>query len=59
MPTYFFDTSALVKHYHTEPGSPNVDRVLGETGGRSFSSRTNACRDAVGFCEEGQNGRDF
>jgi hypothetical protein len=23
----FFDTSALVKHYHAEPGSAEVDRL--------------------------------
>ena len=32
MPHYFFDTSALVKHYHTELGSPKVDQILGEAG---------------------------
>ena len=32
MPHYFFDTSALVKHYHTEPGSLKVDQILGEAG---------------------------
>jgi len=32
MPRYFFDTSALVKHYHTELGSPKVDLILGESG---------------------------
>ena len=31
MPRYFFDTSALVKHYHTELGSPKVDLILGES----------------------------
>src|SRR5512135_1227197 len=29
---YFFDTSALVKHYHAEPGSPRVDLILREPG---------------------------
>ena len=29
-PRYFFDTSALVKHYHTELGSPKVDQILGD-----------------------------
>ncbi len=29
---YFFDTSALVKHYHAEPGSPQVDLILREPG---------------------------
>jgi hypothetical protein len=28
MPHYFFDTSALVKHYHTEPGSLRVDHFV-------------------------------
>ena len=32
MPHYFFDTSALVKHYHTESGSLGVDQILGEAG---------------------------
>jgi predicted nucleic acid-binding protein len=30
MPHYYFDTSALVKHYHSEAGSPEVSRILGE-----------------------------
>jgi hypothetical protein len=30
MPHYFFDTSALVKHYHTEVGSSKVDQILNE-----------------------------
>jgi predicted nucleic acid-binding protein len=32
MPRYYFDTSALVKHYHPEPGSTKVDQILGESG---------------------------
>jgi predicted nucleic acid-binding protein len=35
----FFDTSALVKHYHTELGSPEVDQILGESGSRSSIAR--------------------
>jgi predicted nucleic acid-binding protein len=30
MPHYYFDTSALVKHYHDEAGSLEVSRILGE-----------------------------
>ena len=30
MAHYFFDTSALVKHYHAELGSPEVSRILGD-----------------------------
>ena len=36
MPRYFFDTSALVKHYHIELGSPKVDLILGESGAEHF-----------------------
>ena len=32
MSHYFFDTIALVKHYHTELGSPKVEHILGESG---------------------------
>ena len=39
MPRYFFDTSALVKHYHTELGSPNGDQILGDTGSEYAISR--------------------
>jgi hypothetical protein len=34
----FFDTSALVKHYHAEAGTAVVDRIIG-TPGPSCSSR--------------------
>jgi hypothetical protein len=39
MADYFLDTSALGKHYHTELGTPEVDRLLGEPGARHFISR--------------------
>jgi len=39
MTRYFFDTSALVKHYHTEPGSAKVDLVLAEPGSEHFIAR--------------------
>ena len=31
MPLFFFDTSALVKRYHLEAGSEEVDRIFAET----------------------------
>src|SRR6516225_3954975 len=34
----FFDTSAAVKHYHAEVGSPKVDAWLAEVGARHFLS---------------------
>ena len=42
MPIYFFDTSALAKHYHPEQGTPEVDRILTEQGSRYFISRLSA-----------------
>lgn len=39
MPRYYFDTSALVKHYHTEAGSAEVDRVLGESASEFLIAR--------------------
>jgi predicted nucleic acid-binding protein len=30
MPPYFFDTSALVKRYHVEPGTDNIDKLLSQ-----------------------------
>lgn len=31
MPVIYFDTSALVKRYHVEPGSEQVDRLFADT----------------------------
>lgn len=39
MARYFLDTSALVKHYHAEPGTDVVDRIIGENGVDLFISR--------------------
>ncbi len=39
MPRYFFDSSALIKYYHNEPGSPEVQRILGEVASEHFLSR--------------------
>jgi uncharacterized protein len=39
MPVYFFDTSAIVKHYHTEKGTPEVDKILSEQGSSFYISR--------------------
>jgi uncharacterized protein len=35
----FWDTSALVKHYHPEIGTPEVDRLLESSGGEHVISR--------------------
>lgn len=39
MPNYYFDTSALAKHYHPEQGTAEVDRILQEPGSQSLVSR--------------------
>lgn len=36
--TNYFDTSALCRHDHTEPGSDVVDRVLAEVGAMQIDS---------------------
>lgn len=39
MPLYFLDSSAVVKHYHPEPGSDEVNRLLTDPASRFFISR--------------------
>jgi predicted nucleic acid-binding protein len=39
MPRYYFDTSGLVKHYHTEAGSVRVDQILDEPGAEFLIAR--------------------
>jgi predicted nucleic acid-binding protein len=39
MARYFFDSSALVKRYHRESGSAQVESLLAEPGDRFFISR--------------------
>ena len=39
MPGYFWDTSALVKHYHGEPGTAKVDALLRSSGFEQVLSR--------------------
>jgi predicted nucleic acid-binding protein len=39
MARYFFDTSALVKHYHAEVGTPKVRAILAEPGAEILIAR--------------------
>ena len=39
MPNYYFDSSALVKYYHDEPGSPEVIRLIQTSDTRHYISR--------------------
>jgi predicted nucleic acid-binding protein len=39
MSHHFLDTSALVKHYHSEVGTPDVERLWDDASARLFISR--------------------
>ena len=39
MTNYFFDTSALAKHYRLENGTPEVERILNEPASTHYISR--------------------
>ena len=39
MASYFFDTSALAKHYRAENGTPEVERLLRKPGSTHYISR--------------------
>ena len=39
MANHFLDTSALVKHYHSEVGTPEVDRLWADSAARLYISR--------------------
>ncbi|MCI0664301.1 MAG: type II toxin-antitoxin system VapC family toxin [Acidobacteria bacterium] len=55
MPIYFFDTSALAKHYHQDTGTPKVDRILAEQGSRHFISRLSAIEIQSVFASKVRN----
>jgi len=40
MTRYFLDTSALVKHYHSEVGTDAVDRIIDEVGAELLIARS-------------------
>jgi uncharacterized protein len=56
MPRYFFDTSALVKHYHSELGSPEVDAILGEVGSEFWISRLTLAEAPSAFAKKVRTG---
>jgi PIN domain nuclease of toxin-antitoxin system len=39
MSRYFIDSSALIKYYHNEIGSPKVQGILAEDGSEHFIAR--------------------
>ncbi len=49
MSRYFFDTSALVKNYHAENGTADVQRILAEVGSEFLISRLATVEMLSGF----------
>lgn len=56
MPRFFFDTSALVKNYHVEAGTPQVRAILGTANGEFFISRLAAVEMLSGFAGKVRTG---
>jgi hypothetical protein len=56
MPHYFFDTSALVKNYHAEVGTADVQRILGEAGSEFLISRLATVEMLSGFAGKVRTG---
>jgi uncharacterized protein len=56
MSDHFLDTSALIKHYHPEVGTPVVDQLWGNTGARLFISRIGAVETVSVFAKKVRTG---
>ena len=56
MPRSFFDTSALVKNYHIENGTPIVQAILATSGSERFISRLSAVEMLSGFAGKVRTG---
>jgi predicted nucleic acid-binding protein len=56
MPRSFFDTSALVKNYHVESGTPQVQALLTTHGLECFISRLAAVEMLSGFAGKVRTG---
>lgn len=56
MPRSFFDTSALVKNYHAEVGTPQVQALLATPGLECFISRLAAVEMLSGFAGKVRTG---
>jgi uncharacterized protein len=56
MPRYFLDTSALVKRYHTESGSAEVQRLLAEADAQCLISRLATVEMLSGFAGKVRTG---
>jgi hypothetical protein len=56
MPRYFFDTSALVKNYHAEAGTFDVQRILAEANSEFLISRLATVEMLSGFAGKVRTG---
>jgi predicted nucleic acid-binding protein len=56
MPRSYFDTSALVKNYHVESGTSQVQALLGTPGSEAFMSRLAAVEMLSGFAGKVRTG---
>ena len=63
MASYFLDSSALVKYYHTEAGSAEVNRLIHELNARHYISRLITVEVTSAFAVKTRTGeldeRDF
>jgi predicted nucleic acid-binding protein len=57
MPGYFLDTSALVKHYHPEVGSVEVDRLWNDSANSLFTSRLSSLEIVSAFAGKVRTGK--
>jgi uncharacterized protein len=52
MSVYYHDSSALIKHYHAEVGTPVVDNILAEPGAIHFISRLSGVEVPSAFAKK-------
>jgi hypothetical protein len=56
MPNYFLDTSGLVKHYHPEVGTIEVDRIWADPTAKLFISRLSVVETVSVLAKKVRNG---
>lgn len=56
MADYFLDTSALVKRYHIERGTPNLDYIWNDAEARLFVSRLGIIETISAFAKKVRSG---
>lgn len=53
---YYFDTSALVRYYHPEPGTDQVERLIEEPGATQVISWLTAVETQSAFAQKARTG---